>query len=376
LFTIGLIMIWRLRGEDGVWQQITRGFLPGVTLVSLFILRPKTLEQVRRLAVPISLAGLVLAIATAFFGAVDETGARLALKLGPLPAIQTSEFIKVALIIFLAWYIEQEGQEVEGRARPFLGWFRLPALYYFLPGVMFVGVATLALVRMSDYGALPILGLLFVTMLYVGFEPRVFATVAAIGAGLAVLVAATLLLSWEIPDTIRLRILAYRDPWSTEMVLINGIPMGYTISEGPGYQIQQAIYAIIAGGITGTGLGFGTPEFIPLAHSDFIYAAILEEFGAITGIAIILLFGVLLLRILRIAVLLPQEQMFERLLLVGVGVHFFTQVFVMVGGTLNVIPLTGVTIPFLSQGGMALLVNLAEVGFALAVVQRLEGRPA
>ncbi len=373
LIAIGMTMIWRLRGAEGVWQQLTRGFLPGVIVIAALVLRPQLIEWVRRQAVPISLVGLALPFLTAVFGVVDETGARLALRIGPLPPIQTSELIKVALIVFLAWFIEREGQEAEGRAKAFLGWLRLPAVRYFIPGVLFVALATLALVQMSDFGAVLILGVLFVGMLYAGFETRIFATIGAIGLALAVLAGLVLALFWEVPAVIRYRFLAFRNPWSGAPVLENGLPTGITISEGPGYQIQQAVYAVIAGGITGTGLGFGTPEYVPLAHSDFIFAAVVEEMGAATGIAVIILFAVLLLRVFRISVLLPRGQVFERLLLVGIGLHLFTQVFVMVGGTLNLIPLTGVTIPFLSQGGMALLVNMAEVGLALAVARRLEG---
>jgi cell division protein FtsW (lipid II flippase) len=114
----------------------------------------------------------MLPIATAIFGVVDETGARLALKVGPLPPIQTSEMIKFALVIFLAWFIDREGEQVEGRARVVLGWLRLPAIRYFIPGILFVSMATLALVQMSDFGAVLILGFLFAAMLYAGFETR------------------------------------------------------------------------------------------------------------------------------------------------------------------------------------------------------------
>ena len=157
------------------------------------------------------------------------------------------------------------------------------------------------------------------------------------------------------------------------MIMLNGQPTGITISAGPGYQIQQAIYAVISGGIIGRGLGFGSPDYVPLAHSDFILAAIIEEFGAIIGVAVLFLFVVLLLRIFRIVSLLPSSLIFERLLLVGIGAHLFIQVFVMACGTLNLIPVTGVTIPFLSLGGVALLTNMVEVGLALAIVCRLEG---
>ena len=375
LLMIGLTLIWRLRGAPGVWQQFWRGFVPGSLAIGIFILWPQAIERIRRWAIPISLVGLALSIATAFFGVVDETGARLALRFGPLPPIQTSEFLKVALLIFLAWYIEREGKEVEGRARLVLGFLRVPAPRYFIPGILFVGMATLALVRMSDFGAVLILGFLFVSMLYAGFETRIFFTIAAIGLILALLVGFVLSFTWEVPSVIQYRFLAFRNPWSSEMIVVDGQPTGITISEGPGYQIQQAIYAVIAGGISGTGLGFGSPQFVPLAASDFIFAALVEEMGAIVGLAVLVFFAILLLRILRVAIFLPGEQVFERLLLIGIGIHLFTQVFIMAGGTLNLLPLTGVTIPFLSLGGIALFVNMAEIGIVLALVQRLENQP-
>ena len=376
IFAVGLVMIWRLRGSPGVWQQLTRGFIPGVLAMLAFVIWPGLIERVRRAAIPISIVGLLLPILTAFFGVVDETGARLSLKLGPLPPIQTSEILKVALLVFLAWFIEREGREAEGRARVLFGRLRLPAPRYFIPGLLFVGMATLALVQMSDFGAVLILGVIFVLMLYAGFETRLFATVAAIGAALALLVGLGLALAgWEAPTVIQYRFLAFQNPWSDAPLIVNGQPSEVTIAQGPGYQIQQSIYAVVAGGITGAGLGFGRPEFVPLSSSDFIFAALLEELGAIIGLAVLIIFTILLLRILRTALMLPPGQVFERLLLIGICIHLFTQVFIMVGGTLNLIPLTGVTIPFLSLGGVALLVNLAEVGMVLAVMQRLQMRP-
>jgi cell division protein FtsW (lipid II flippase) len=374
LFVIGLIMIYRLRGTDAAMQQMLRGYLPGMILAGLLIARPQILETIRRWALPIGLLGLLLPFATALFGVVDETGARLALKIGPLPAIQTTELIKLSLIIYLAWHVEHQGQAAEGRARLLFGFLRIPALPYFIPGVLFVAVATLALVLMSDYGAVLILAAIFVAILYAGFETRTFTSVVAIGLVLAVAVGIVLSFVWTVPMVIQLRFMAYLDPWSSQEIVMGGVPIGITISQGPGYQIQQAIYAVIAGGVTGRGIGFGSPYYIPLAHSDFIFAAIVEEFGSIIAVAMLILFAVLMLRILRIVMLLPGGQVFERLLLVGIAAHLFMQVFVMVAGTLNVIPLTGITIPFVSQGGMALLVNLTQVGMVLAAAFRMEGQ--
>ncbi len=374
LFSLGMIMIFRLQGTDGAWQQIVRGFLPGMLIAGAFIVYPRLNEQMRQWAVPISLIGLGLAFITGLFGVMDETGTRLALKLGPLPAIQISEMIKLALIIFLAWFIDQEGVKMEGRSHVLFGRLRIPSLRYFLPGLLFVALATLALVRMSDFGAVLILGCIFFSMLYAGFDPRMFATVAAIAAGMAVVVGLVLVFAWHVPSVIQNRILAYRDPWSTTQLMVNGTPSGVTIAEGPGYQIQQSIYAVVAGGLSGSGLGFGTPEFIPLAASDFVFAALLEELGSVMGVAVLAFYMLLVLRLFRVALMLPRAQTFERLLLIGIAIHFFTQVFIMIGGTLNLIPMTGVTLPFLSLGGSALMTNLAEIGIALGLAQRLEVR--
>jgi cell division protein FtsW (lipid II flippase) len=371
LVAVGLTMLWRLRPPEAVWQQLLRGFIPGVILMALLIGHPRLVERIRRGTILISLVGLGLLIATAFFGLVDEAGARLSLKLGPLPAMQTSEIIKLSLVIFLAWYLEREGEEVEGRAHP-LSWLRVPDIHYFIPGFLFVSLATLALVKMSDFGAILILGCLFVAMLYVGFQTRIFLTVAALGLALSLLAGLVLAITWDVPPVVQHRLAAFLNPWSNEPLLVRGQATGLTVAEGPGYQIQQAIYALNAGGLTGTGLGFGLPNNIPLAHSDFIFAAILEELGAIVGIALLGFYVILLLRILRVAIVLPPEQRFERLLVVGISMHLFTQVLVMVGGTLNLLPLTGVTLPFLSQSGAALMVNLVEMGLALAIAQRLE----
>lgn len=372
LFVVGVIMIFRLRGSEGVFQQLWRGLVPGLVVAGLLVTRPRLVEKIRQSAIIIGAIGLLLPVVTSLFGVVDETGARLSLKIGPLPPIQTTELIKLAMIIFLAWYVEEQGRAAEGRAHSFMGLLRIPALQYFIPGVLFVIVATLALVSMSDYGAVLILAGIFIAMLFAGFETRIFMSVAVIGLVLVLLVGVVLSLVWEVPAVIQYRFLAFVDPWSTEMITLDGQSTGITISEGPGYQVQQAIYAVIAGGIFGRGLGFGSPDYVPLAHSDFIFAAIIEEFGSVIGVAVLFLFAVLLLRIFRITVLLPASQVFERLLLVGIGAHLFIQVFVMVGGTLNVLPVTGVTIPFLSLGGVALFTNLTEVGIVLAMARRLE----
>ena len=239
--------------------------------------------------------------------------------------------------------------------------------------MLFVILATLALVGMADFGAVLILGCIFVAMLYAGFDTRIFIPIAAIGLGLALIIGVALIASGNIPAVIRYRFIAFVNPWSNAMLLDNGQSTGITISAGPGYQIQQAICDHCRRRDRHR-LGFGSPYFVPLAASDFIFAALVEELGAVTSIAVLAFFAILILRILRLAMIIPRGQVFERLLLTGIGVHFFAQVFIMVGGTLNLLPLTGITIPFMSQGGIALLTNLAEIGLVMGLAQRVEVR--
>lgn len=372
LLIVGLVMIWRLRGPEGIWQQILRGLFPGLLAAAFLVAQPVWIERIRRRAVPIGILGLGLLILTGIFGSVDETGARLALKIGPLPAIQTSEPLKLILIIFLAWFIARQSKAAESRTSILFGRLRLPALGHLFLGVLSAGLAALSLVLMSDYGAVLILGCISITMLYAGFETRTFLDIIAIGLIMSLVMGLVLSVTWKIPAVIQYRFQAYQNPWSQEMMMVDGRSTGVTIAEGPGYQVQQAIYAVIAGGISGSGLGFGSPNYVPLAHSDFILAAVVEELGAGIGVAVLFLFAVLLLRIFRPIFRLPPGRVFDRLLLVGIGIHLFTQVFVMAGGTLNLLPVTGVTVPFLSLGGTALLTNLVEVGLVLALIRRQE----
>ncbi len=370
LMGIGLILLQRLFPE-AARSQLLRGFVPGMIGLMLLIRFPQVVESLRRdWPMTVSLIGLVLLLATAFFGRIDETGTRLALQIGSLPAIQTTEAIKVALIVFLAWYIESEGEAAERHAFKFAG-LSLPPLRYFLPSLTFVAIATLALVKMSDFGAILILTGIFLAMLYIGFNQRIFFTIMGIAVAAGLIVGIALFAVWDVPATIQQRVIAFRDPFSTEELVLNGQPQGYSIALGPGYQSVQGIQAIINGGFLGTGLGWGVPENVPLSYSDFIFAALVEELGAAGGFAVLLLFGLLIMRIVRLAMLLPAGQIFERLLLVGIAAHFLTQVLVMVGGTVLLLPVTGVTIPFVTLGGMALLVNLLEMGIVFALAQRI-----
>lgn len=144
----------------------------------------------------------------------------------------------------------------------------------------------------------------------------------------------------------KIRVITWLNPW------------GYI--DGKGYQITQSLFAISEGGFFGTGLGLGHPYFIPHADTDFIFSAICEEMGLFTGIGIIMLFLILVYRGFKIA--LRQGNKFYRILALGISVLFGIQSFVILGGVLKVIPLTGITLPFISYGGSSILSSFIALG--------------
>ncbi|MDU0895085.1 MAG: FtsW/RodA/SpoVE family cell cycle protein, partial [Anaerococcus sp.] len=145
---------------------------------------------------------------------------------------------------------------------------------------------------------------------------------------------------------VRIRVATWLDPWSD----INAT----------GYQITQALFATASGGLFGTGIGLGHPDYIPVAESDFIFSAISEEMGVFMGLAVILLFMILVYRAFKISLI--QQDKFFSILAFCIGVLFAFQTFIILGGVLKIIPLTGVTLPFISQGGSSMLSGFILLG--------------
>ena len=137
-----------------------------------------------------------------------------------------------------------------------------------------------------------------------------------------------------------------------------------------GYQITQSLFAIASGGFFGTGIGLGHPDFIPEVHTDFIFSAICEEMGIFTGMAIIMLFMILVYRGFKIAI--NQGNKFFRIVALGISILFGIQSFIILGGVLNVIPLTGITIPFVSYGGSSILSSFIALGILQVASEDLD----
>ncbi|HXG40417.1 MAG TPA: FtsW/RodA/SpoVE family cell cycle protein [Candidatus Limnocylindrales bacterium] len=295
-------------------------------------------------------AGIALLLLTFLFGR-DVNGARLTLEIGPI-AGQPTEILKVILVVFLAGYLsENRPLLVEQSTR--LGPFRLPPLPYLAPIVAMWAISLLIVVVQRDLGAALLFFLVFLLLLYLAT-----ARWAYVVLGLVLFVAGSALM-YQLFGHVRTRIDVWLDPFEDP--------------QGAGYQVVQALYAFGRGGILGTGLGAGLPTVggrlpIPEVHTDFPFAALGEELGLIGVLAILGLYLVLIERGLRIAASAADE--FRALLAAGLSLVVGIQAFIIAGGNLKLVPLTGITLPFISYGGSSLLANGLIVGLLLALSDR------
>lgn len=287
-----------------------------------------------------ALVGFLLLLATALFGH-EVNGARLWLGFGPFE-FQTTELMKVILVIFMAGYLEERRELLTLAEHRWHG-IRIPPLEYFGPlGVLWLA-SLLSLLWQRDLGGTLLLLGVALAMLYVATE-RLSYVLGGIGLFLI-----NVLITYHFFAYVRTRIDVWFDPWH--------------YAHQQGYQIVQALYAVSSGGIFGPGIGQGYPGFIPAVYTDFVFAAISEELGLLGGFAVLTAFVLLVARTIRIA--LRCSGTFEQLLAVGLAALLALQCLVIVAGNLEVIPLTGITLPFISYGGSSMIINFLTIGMLL-----------
>jgi cell division protein FtsW (lipid II flippase) len=295
-------------------------------------------------------AGVGLLLATFVFGD-DVNGQRLSLTIGPVTG-QPAEILKVILVVFLAGYLaENRPLLVEESTR--IGPVRLPPVPFLAPMAAMWAIALAIVVLQRDLGAALLFFTVFLSLLYIA-TGRVGYVVVGI---LLFLVGAYVM--YRIFPTVQTRVDIWLDPFQSPT--------------GSGYQIIQSLFAFGRGGLLGTGLGAGLPTVdgnlpIPAVHTDFPLAALGEELGMVGITAILGLFLVVVERGLRIAASAADE--FRALLAAGLALVIGTQAFIIAAGNLKLIPLTGITLPFISYGGSSLLVNGIIIGFLLALSDR------
>ena len=319
-----------------LWLALGVGALCTVALTS------QLSRWLRRYRYTLLVSGLLLLAATIAFG-VNPSGYGARLWLGiPLGQhgiyFQPSELLKLLFVIYLAAYL------AERRAVPAPGESRQLWLAVLGPLLLMVSLSLVLLAWQEDLGAALLFYLTFLAMLYLAWGESkhvlaglLFFTPLAVGGTL-------------LSARVALRVSIWLDPWAPAQA-------------DRAYQILRSLFALAAGGLLGEGPGLGYPTLIPAVHTDFVYAALVEEYGAVGAVALLALLALLIQRGLHIAQ--TNKTPFEALLAGGLTALMGIQSWVIIAGNIKLIPITGVTLPFLSYGGSSLLTMLTAVGLLL-----------
>jgi peptidoglycan glycosyltransferase len=332
LHGIGFVMITRLSDRLAGLQATWTFVAVGAYVVTLVLVQ--RVSDLARYKWTFFLAGTVLLLIPLVPGiGASFGGARIWVSIGPIN-FQPGEFAKIALALFFAGYLA-ERRELIAAGTWRVGPLNLPEPAQLLPVLLAWGFSVIVMVFSKDLGSSLLFFALFIVMLWVATEK---ASYLVIGFGLF---AAGAVAAYQMFGHVQDRVAIWIDPWSDY--------------DGKGYQIVQAAFALADGGITGSGLGLGDPARIPLAKNDFIFAAIGEELGLLGASAVLIAFVLLIGSGLRIAV--RADRPFDKLLATGLTTIIGVQAFIIIGGVIRVLPLTGVALPFVSYGGSSLVAN-------------------
>jgi cell division protein FtsW (lipid II flippase) len=336
----GLLTVWRLDESFGLkqaaWLAIS---LVTLILAVRFLQNLSFLKNYKYLFLS---GGLLITAFTLIFG-TNPMGAGPRLWLGLWGVyFQPSEPLKILLVIYLSAYLADKVN------------IRLSSLPLLVPTLFVTGVALLLLVVQRDLGTASIFIFIFTIFLFIATGKRR----VLIGTGAFLLIA--LLIGYFLIDIIHVRVVGWLDPWDDPT--------------GNSYQIIQSLLAVANGGTLGRGMGIGSPLLVPVAISDFIFAAISEETGLIGSLGLIATIWLLLARGLIIALRAPDN--FRRYLAAGIVAYLGVQSMLIIGGNLRLLPLTGVTLPFVSYGGSSLLTSFVALYLLLSISNVEDNEPA
>ncbi|MFZ5919086.1 MAG: FtsW/RodA/SpoVE family cell cycle protein [Chloroflexota bacterium] len=347
---LGLILVARLAPAFALRQLLWSLLgLGAMLMVALGLGRSpggaagEGLRLLRRYRYTWLFAGLGLLALTLVFGVNPAgTGSKLWIGLAGL-YFQPSELLKLLMVVFLASYFAEKRPLLTGTVYQ-IGRLRLPPLPYLGPVLLMWGFSLLLLIWQRDLGAAWLFFAVFLAMLY--------ATIGQMGYVLLglMLFCGGAALGYRLFDHVRLRVDIWLNPWAE--------------ASGRAFQIVQSLLAFAAGGLLGQGIGQGAPTFIPVVHSDFVFSAIGEELGLIGALGVVALFALLVARAGRIA--LQARTPFRQLLAFGLAMLLGLQALTIMAGSLKLVPLTGVTLPFVSYGGSSMLTSFALVGLLYA----------
>jgi cell division protein FtsW (lipid II flippase) len=353
LACFGLVMIYRI--DEELAREQAQWFVIGLGLFAATIILLRDYRILERYRYTVAAAGIALLLLPRLPGIGQQVnGAYLGVELGPL-TFQPAEFAKIAIIVFLASYLRDTRQLLVIGARRVAG-ITIPPLKHFGPLLVVWGAAMAMLFVIQDVGSSLMFFGGFLAVLYVATNRLSF-----VGFGLALFAAGSWVL-YQVRPTITSRV----DAWLH--------PFGPLYDQTPGsYQIAQSVFAQADGGLFGRGFGQallevgGTP-LLPAAQTDLIYSVIVNELGLVGACAVLCTYLLAVERGFKIATLARDS--FSKLLATGLTAVFALQVFVIVGGVTRVIPLTGVTLPFISYGGSSILANFVLLALLLLISDR------
>jgi len=354
LTAFGLVMIYRI--DETLARDQANWFVLGLVLFAVTIYFLRDYEVLERYRYTIAVVGLLVLLAPRVPGIGQQVnGAYLGVKIGPL-AFQPAEFTKLAIVVFLASYLREHREVLIVGARRVLG-VTLPPLKHFGPMLVVWGASMFMLVFIRDLGSSLMFFAAFLALLYVATGRFSFVVI-----GMAMFLVGAWFFASTVPhvhDRVEIWLHPYNSPEET------------------GYQILQSIFAQADGGLFGKGFGQalitipGThppARLLPAAETDTIYALIVNEVGLFGACGVILVYLLATARGFKIALLASDG--FSKLLATGLTAVFAIQAFVIIGGVTRVIPLTGVTLPFISYGGSSIVANFVLLALLLLVSDR------
>jgi len=325
----GLVEVWRLAPAFGLRQAMWLLISVGAMIAVLFT--PDDLRWLRRYRYVWLVAALTLTALTLIVG-VNPSGGNQQLWLGCCGLyFQPSEALKLLFVVYLASYLSEKSFDGDLNRQTLA------------PILAMWGFSLLLLISQRDLGTGSLLFASFIAMLYLATAQKRFVVVGILLLGFGILI------SYYLFDVVRLRV----DSWINPFI----------DPSGRSFQIVQSLIAIANGGLIGRGVGFGSPTVIPVVHSDFVFAALIEEWGLVGGVAVIAALAAFVMRGLRVAALATTT--YRSLLAGGLSMMIGLQSILIIGGVIKALPLTGVTLPFMSYGGSSLLINFIIVGLLL-----------
>lgn len=344
---IGITFVTRLQ-PDASLSQVIFLFL-GVALMVGTLAVVKNLEVIKRYKYVLGIAGIILLVLPMFIG-TEIYGSKLWIKIGSFQ-FQPGEFAKVLIVLFLAGYLAENRELLSISNRTVLG-IKFPRLRLLYPLFIVWGVCLLVVAFERDLGSALLFYTIFLIMLYVATG-----RVSYVIIGLALLAVGAFGM-YQIMSHVQVRVAIWLDPFSDAQNL--------------GYQIVQSLFSLADGGLAGVGIGKGMADIIPVVASDMIFAAIGEEMGLLGGSAVLLLFMLFAVRGLTTAARAKSD--LAAFSAAGLTAAISFQAFTIVGGVTKLIPLTGVTLPFMSQGGSSLLASFVIVALLLRAGDEATGR--